>query len=111
MLRSRRLWHAKFRRHTPIGSWIVDCASFRYHLIVDADGSQHVDNARDQLRDNDLMRRGFQVLRFWNNDILTKTAAVAERIADAIKNTPHPASRLTALSHPLPQGERGRERV
>lgn len=69
----------KFRRQVPIGDWIADFVSFEHRLIMEADGSQH-SNARDARRDQDLVSRGFRVLRFWNNDILIKPDAVAEAI-------------------------------
>ncbi len=109
LLRSRRFAGAKFRRQVPIGPWIGDFVSFEHRLIVEVDGSQHIDNRIDPLRDADLMRRGFRVERFWNNDVLACTKSVMERLLD-ILHPPHPVSRLTARNHPLPQGEREGDR-
>ena len=47
LLRSRRLASLKFRRQVPIGPWIVDFVSFEYHLVVEADGSQHAESEDD----------------------------------------------------------------
>ena len=90
LLRSRRLLHAKFRRQVPISSWIVDFVSFEHRLIVEADGSQHNENGRDAVRDLDLRRRGFQILHFWNNDILASRGPVLERVAEMIEQSPSP---------------------
>ncbi|HET7850411.1 MAG TPA: endonuclease domain-containing protein [Pseudolabrys sp.] len=109
LLRSRRLMRAKFRRQVPIGAWIVDFVSFRLHLIIEADGSQHVENARDKSRDEDLARRGFRVLRFWNNDILARTGAVAERIAEAIENSPSPGFAPDGAQPPSPTRGEGKK--
>jgi very-short-patch-repair endonuclease len=44
-------------------------------LIVELDGGQHLDNQKyDIERTAWLNGRGFKVLRFWNNDVLQRTA-------------------------------------
>jgi very-short-patch-repair endonuclease len=93
LLRSRQIAECKFRRQVPLGCWIVDFVSFEYRLIVEADGSQHADSARDQVRDADLQKRGFRILRFWNNDILYNSAGVLERILEMIEQSPSPRAR------------------
>ena len=51
------------------------------HLIVEVDGSQHQEACRyDAARDAFLGKRGFVVMRFWDNEILTQTVAVLEQI-------------------------------
>jgi very-short-patch-repair endonuclease len=90
LLRSRQLADYKFRRQVPLGSWIVDFVSFEHRLIVEADGSQHAESVRDQVRDVDLEMRGFRILRFWNNDILCNSSGVLERILDTIEQSPSP---------------------
>jgi very-short-patch-repair endonuclease len=69
-LRSRRLDRIKFRRQVPIGSYIADFACLDARLIVEIDGSQHAETHRDVVRDAELKRRGFRILRFWNDDVL-----------------------------------------
>jgi very-short-patch-repair endonuclease len=76
-------------RQAPIGPWIVDFVAFEHMLIVEADGSQR-ESKQDQTRDADLNRRGFRVLRFWNNDILRNADGVLIRIAEALKQSPSP---------------------
>ncbi|WP_080901254.1 endonuclease domain-containing protein, partial [Rhodopseudomonas palustris] len=88
LLRSRRLAQLKFRRQVPIGPWIVDFVCFERRLIVEADGSQHAESNDDRMRDRDLASRGFQVLRFWNNDILMQSQSVIEVIADTATLSP-----------------------
>ena len=77
ILRDRRLSMLKFRRQVPIDPYIV---CFERRLIVEADGSQHAENPRDERRDAFLGQQGFQVLRFWNHDILTNPQTVADTI-------------------------------
>src|ERR1700761_4487090 len=51
VLRAKRLANWKFRRQQRIDPYIVDFVCFESRLIVEADGSQHIDNARDDRRD------------------------------------------------------------
>jgi len=90
LLRPRQLVDAKFRRQVPIGPWIVDFVCFEHMLVVEADGSQHAENQRDQARDADLQERGFRILRFWNNDILRNTNGVLQQIFETIEQSPSP---------------------
>src|SRR2546423_15483018 len=90
LLRSRRLATLKFRRQVPIGAWILDFVSFEQRLVVEADGSQHAESDHDKRRDQDLSERGFRVLRFWNNDVLMRSQAVIESIAEFVVWPPSP---------------------
>jgi very-short-patch-repair endonuclease len=90
ILRSRQLANIKLRRQVPIGPWIVDFVCFQQMLVVEADGSQHAENRRDQARAADLQERGFRTLRFWNNDILWNTSGVLQQIIEAIEQSPSP---------------------
>jgi very-short-patch-repair endonuclease len=87
LLRSRQLGHIKFRRQVPMGPWVVDFVSFEERLIIEADGSQHIESTRDKARDDDLRVRGFRILRFWNNDILKNSSGVLDRI---LQESPSP---------------------
>ena len=59
----------KFRRQHHIGPYIVDFACIPARLVVEVDGSQHAESSYDSRRDRYLRRRGFVVLRFWNEDV------------------------------------------
>ncbi|MCX7320924.1 MAG: endonuclease domain-containing protein [Hyphomicrobiales bacterium] len=102
LLRSRRLTNLKFRRQVPLGPWIVDFVSFGQRLIIEADGSQHAENTRDEQRDSDLQKRGFRVLRFWNNDILQRSESVLEAILDAASGNPSPVCAPRGAHPPSP---------
>jgi len=80
LLRDRRLSGLKFRRQVPIGPYIVDFLCARARLIIEADGSQHEESARDERRDAYLARQGWVVLRFWNYDILRHRDSVIDTI-------------------------------
>ena len=90
LLRDRRLEGSKFRRQVPVGPYIADFLSFQHRLVVEADGAQHAESARDAVRDAYFAANGFRVLRFWNNDILLRTESVLEAIYQALLATPHP---------------------
>ena len=85
ILRAGRMDGAKFKRQEQIGDYIVDFVCFAERLIVEADGSQHVENDADQARDAWLKSQGFRILRFWNNDILRDVDAVGEAIYAALR--------------------------
>lgn len=94
----------KFTRQFPIGPYIVDFACRQVRLAVEIDGGQHAENAEDARRDAYLRSEGWQVLRFWNPDILNNPEGVYEVVnAEAAKclGGTHP--------QPLPSKE-GRQR-
>ena len=90
-LRDRRLDGFKFRRQVVIDSYIVDFCCLDAKLIVEADGGQHNEQHQlDESRTDFLKRRGYRVMRFWNNEILNETTAVLERIHGELISSPHP---------------------
>ena len=104
LLRSRQLENIKFRRQVPVGPWIVDFVSFERMLIIEEDGSQHAESCHDQTRDADLKKRGFRILRFWNNDILRNAEGILQKIIDTIENSPSPRG---LRPRPSPTGGEG----
>ncbi|HEX3123886.1 MAG TPA: endonuclease domain-containing protein [Rhodanobacteraceae bacterium] len=92
-LRRRQLANWRFRRQVPIGTYIVDFACVEAMLIVEVDGSQHLESATDRARDRWLQGEGYRVLRFWNDDVLARTEGVMTQILDALgSNRPLPPS-------------------
>jgi very-short-patch-repair endonuclease len=82
-LRSRQLLGLKFRRQHPLGNYFADFACVEVGLIVELDGGQHGEDhavAYDERRSGELIAMGFQILRFWNNEILNEMEAVMEKI-------------------------------
>ena len=80
-LRNRRLENLKFRRQAPRGHYIADFLYDEAMLIVEVDGSQHVDQTgADQQRTAYLEGLGYLVLRFWNFDVLQNTDRVCDHI-------------------------------
>lgn len=105
-LRAHRFMDLKFRRQKPIGFYIVDFICFERFLIIEIDGSQHNEQQEyDNRRTRRLAAEGFTVLRFWNHDVLNRTAAVLELIRERVESVrPSPPA-------PLPQAGEGRELV
>jgi len=99
VLRNRQLEGAKFRRQQPIGPFIADFVCQQHRLIVEADGGQHSESIADNRRAAFLESKGYRVLRFWNNDILSNLDGVAGVIAAAL-STPHPARALRESPSP-----------
>ena len=79
-LRDRQILTLKFRRQRPIGAYFADFACLDIGLVIELDGGQHVGSAYDIKRESDMAASGFQTLRFWNNDVLSQTDAVLEKI-------------------------------
>jgi len=75
-LRDRRLGGFKFVRQEAIGPYVVDFVCRQRKLIIEVDGGQHSENARDRVRDAALTADGYHVLRFWNSDVLSNTDGV-----------------------------------
>jgi very-short-patch-repair endonuclease len=85
----RQLWRALrelvpefgFRRQHPIGSYIADFASPSQKLAIELDGGQHAQQQlADAARTEDLVRYGYRVIRFWNNDVVQNLAGVIDSI-------------------------------
>jgi very-short-patch-repair endonuclease len=80
LLRDRRLALFKFRRQVPFQNFILDFICFEKRLIIEIDGSQHASSERDTARDAVLIAEGFQIARYWNNDVWQQPSAVLEDI-------------------------------
>ncbi len=82
-LRKRQILGVQFYRQKPIGSYIVDFYAPTMKLVIEVDGSQHMeaDQAeRDSDRDEYLRSIGLRVLRFDSREVLAETDGVVEII-------------------------------
>src|SRR5262249_35008472 len=107
-LRSRQLSGAKFIRQERIGPYIADFVCREQRLIIEVDGGQHATDLRDAVRESWLRDRGYRVLRFWNNDVLSNTDGVLEVIAATLTETAGVSTRGEAPS-PRPSPPEGGE--
>lgn len=88
----------KFKRQVAIGPYIADFASLSSKIIVELDGSQHLDSTKDAARDVWLKKQGYEVLRFWNHDALNRTQEVLEAIRIKLGERPSPPTPLPPLA-------------
>ena len=89
ILRNRQLNGFKFRRQVEIGGYIADFLCAERRLIIEVDGGQHTVEC-DARRTAFLESQGFQILRFWNDDVLKNLDGVWTTIAAALITPPHP---------------------
>jgi very-short-patch-repair endonuclease len=74
-----------FRRQHAIGNYIPDFCSPKSKLIIELDGSQHLDQEEyDQERTKYLESLGYRVIRFWNNDVMDNIEGVVLAIIYAM---------------------------
>jgi len=60
----------KFRRQEPMGNYIADFVSHEMKIVIELDGGQHTEkNKKDKERDDWLKSQGYEVLRFWDNEV------------------------------------------
>ena len=94
-LKRRQIPTVKFRRQQPIGPFIVDFVCFERRLIIEVDGGQHAAQADyDEERTRWLKVQGYRVLRFWNNEVLADTEAVAQAIFDTVEKIGGPPTSI-----------------
>ena len=91
-LRGKQHEGFKFRRQHPIGKYIVDFINLERKIIIEVDGGQHLKNKKDKLRDIWLKEQGYEVLRFWDNEVLTNIEGVLELIREKLSSpSPQPS--------------------
>ncbi|KKR70523.1 MAG: hypothetical protein UU13_C0004G0019 [Candidatus Nomurabacteria bacterium GW2011_GWB1_40_7] len=74
----------KFRRQHGIGPYIADFYCKEKNLVVEIDGSQHLDAQEYDKERNDYMETlGIKVLRFWNSEIDKNVESVLMKIRDS----------------------------
>jgi very-short-patch-repair endonuclease len=94
-LKAHHLDGISFRRQAPMGRYMVDFVCHPARLVVELDGETHDFHARqrhDAVRDAWLASRGYDVLRFTNEDVLSALEGVLtvirETAAARIRSTP-----------------------
>ena len=110
---SRSQLGTKFRRQFPLGPYVLDFVSLESRINIELDGSQHFGNSADVERDAFVRSQGFNVLRFWNNDVIENMDGVLTLIMRCIKPLGGNAAiqKLDCPSHlltpPQPSPEKG----
>ncbi len=83
ILRAGRFYGYKFKRQVLIGDYIVDFVCPKEKLIIELDGGQHNESENiiyDSKRTEYLKQNGYEVIRFWNNDVMNNIDTVCEVI-------------------------------
>ena len=83
VLRGKQILGIQFYRQKPIGPYISDFYAPAAKLVIEADGSQHLEPdhvSADEVRDAFLAELGLLVLRFDNGTILNYTEVVLEKV-------------------------------
>jgi very-short-patch-repair endonuclease len=91
----RKLWAyirndklgVNFRRQHAIGNYIPDFVCIKKKLIIELDGSQHLEQKEyDDERTKYFESLGYRVIRFWNNQIMQDINSVIQAIQFALEN-------------------------
>ena len=76
-----------FRRQHVIGMYIADFVSLKNRLVIEVDGEYHQTSAQqmdDQYRTNYLQSKGYRVIRFTNQQVLTDIESVMTKITKSL---------------------------
>jgi len=105
LLRDRRFFGLKFRRQHPVQPYVLDFFCQELSLAVELDGGQHNEGnnvKRDKTRSAELARRGIQVARYWNDEVLKQTESVLEDLMLRVQQLG-----LSLTPDPSPEGRGG----
>ena len=87
----------KFRRQHPIDNrYIADFACLENKLIIEIDGSQHVDSIKDEFRTYYLEKNEYKIIRFYNNDIDNNIEGCIEYLLKVLQIIPPTVLRTTS---------------
>jgi very-short-patch-repair endonuclease len=93
----RLLWHFlkggkmgyHFRQQHVVLDYIPDFICLSKQLIIEIDGGYHLENeqaGRDAERSDELIRQGFRIIRFTNEEVLGDIDNVLEVISNELNN-------------------------
>ncbi len=85
VLRGRQLGGYKFTRQFPVGPYFADFCCREKWLLVEVDGSQHIDCDYDRRRDAFLLDEGYSVFRVPSSSVLRERETVCCSILAAIE--------------------------
>jgi len=90
----RKLWAiirndqlgVNFRRQHAIGKYIPDFVCIEKKLIIELDGSQHLEQEEYDKETKCLNLLGYKVVRFWNNEVTNNIDGVILAILHALED-------------------------
>ena len=86
---ARKVAGARFNRQVPVGPFICDFVARSSKLVIEVDGGQHTPEA-DASRTAYLEGHGYEVIRFWNTDVLQNLDGVIAAINSKLAARPSP---------------------
>ena len=96
-LRGNKLKGVNFRRQHAIGNYIADFCAPRRKLIIELDGSQHLEQEKyDEERTAHLESQGYKVIRFWNKQVMDDMEGVIKAITDVLESKEETPSLVTS---------------
>lgn len=90
-VRDRKLGGYKFRRQHVVGNYIADFICLEKSLIIEVDGLMHQlpeNKASDVDRTFWLNQHGFEIVRFTNNEVLSKPSDVLQTTLQKLNQLP-----------------------
>ena len=87
-LRGKQIMDTQFYRQKPLGNYIVDFYAPKAKIVIEVDGSQHMEEdarQKDVLRDKYLKNQNLSILRFNNLQVLQELDSVVEVIYQEVK--------------------------
>jgi very-short-patch-repair endonuclease len=86
-LRGNKLNGVNFRRQHALGNFIVDFVSIKRKLVIELDGSQHLEHEEyDVARTKYFESQGYTVIRLWNNQVMNDIEGVIRAIIFAMES-------------------------
>jgi len=103
-----------FRRQHIIGNFIVDFVCLEKSLVIEVDGDIHdYQKEEDEQRTKFLEEKGFEVIRFRNEEVIGNIDGVVKQISEKLitklsyKNTAHNTQHSAQTPLPLGEGQGG----
>ncbi len=99
VLRAKNMKGYQFRRQRPVSTYIADFMCKELKLVIEVDGWTHTRDyvyRKDIVKQQELERLGFTLLRFTDNDVLNDINNVSLCIERWIEDNE------TRIFHPLP---------
>jgi len=86
-LKGKKLGGYKFRQQHLIGDYIVDFVCLKKGLVVEVDGKYHEETKMyDEERTSFLNTKGFQVIRFTNDQVISDVDNVLDKIENKLNS-------------------------
>lgn len=87
VLKARQLGGWKFTRQMPIGPYFADFVCRERCVVIEVDGSQHLERASyDRTRDEYMIAAGYSVYRVPSGSVLNDRVAVRDSILAVLEN-------------------------